>query len=80
MEPDVVAPLVAVGAGKTKRLSSLDLLDDDDYSQLDEWGNRAVLTKPAGNLNPIQSCSQHRHVRRNADSPSAEADRHELAG
>ena len=30
-----------------QRLSSLDLLDEQEYAQLDEWGNRAVLTRPA---------------------------------
>ncbi|MGH3959765.1 amino acid adenylation domain-containing protein [Mycobacterium sp.] len=30
-----------------QRLSSIDLLDDDEQTQLDGWGNRAVLTQPA---------------------------------
>ena len=30
-----------------RRLSSIDLLDADEYERLDEWGNRAVLTEPA---------------------------------
>ncbi|MFV9632066.1 non-ribosomal peptide synthase/polyketide synthase [Mycobacterium neumannii] len=30
-------------ADLTRRLSSMDLLDDTDYARLDEWGNRAVL-------------------------------------
>ena len=30
-----------------QRLSSLDLLDEQEYAQLDEWGNRAALTRPA---------------------------------
>ena len=28
-------------------MSSIDLLDADEYERLDEWGNRAVLTEPA---------------------------------
>ena len=34
-------------ADLTRRLSSMDLLDDDEYVRLDEWGNRAALTRPA---------------------------------
>ncbi len=34
-------------ADLTRRLSSMDLLDDDEHARLDEWGNRAVLTQPA---------------------------------
>ena len=30
-----------------RRLSSIDLLDADEYARLDQWGNRAVLTAPA---------------------------------
>ncbi len=30
-----------------RRLSSIDLVDVDEYERLDEWGNRAVLTRPA---------------------------------
>ena len=30
----------------SRRLLSFDLLDDDDHDELDEWGNRAVLTEP----------------------------------
>jgi glycopeptidolipid biosynthesis protein len=30
----------------SRRLLSFDLLDDDDHDELDEWGNRAVLTQP----------------------------------
>nr|WP_240629651.1 amino acid adenylation domain-containing protein [Mycobacterium colombiense] len=45
MQPDVVASPVAVGAGKAKRLTSIDLLDADDCRDLDEWGNRAALTQ-----------------------------------
>ena len=29
-----------------RRLSSIDLLDEDEHAQLDEWGNRAVLSQP----------------------------------
>jgi non-ribosomal peptide synthetase component F len=30
----------------TRRLLSMDLLDAGEHTQLDEWGNRAVLTQP----------------------------------
>ncbi len=30
----------------TRRLLSIDLLDEDERADLDEWGNRAVLTLP----------------------------------
>ena len=30
----------------SRRLLSIDLLDDDDHDELDGWGNRAVLTDP----------------------------------
>ncbi|OBH76218.1 non-ribosomal peptide synthetase [Mycobacterium mantenii] len=35
---------MTVGAGR--RLLSIDLLDGGEHDRLDEWGNRAVLTKP----------------------------------
>src|ERR1700755_600536 len=35
-------------ADSTRRLSSMDLFDDDEHDQLDEWGNRSVLTEPVG--------------------------------
>jgi non-ribosomal peptide synthetase component F len=31
----------------TRRLSSMDVLDAGEHTQLDAWGNRAVLTQPA---------------------------------
>ena len=34
-------------ADPTRRLSSMDLLDDGEHARLDEVGNRAVLTQPA---------------------------------
>ncbi|WP_375488158.1 AMP-binding protein, partial [uncultured Mycobacterium sp.] len=34
-------------ADLTRRLLSIDLLDDDEHADLDGWGNRAVLTAPA---------------------------------
>ena len=34
-------------ADLTRRLSSLDLLDEGEHARLDGWGNRAVLTQPA---------------------------------
>ena len=33
-------------ADLTRRLSSLDLLDEGEHARLDGWGNRAVLTQP----------------------------------
>jgi amino acid adenylation domain-containing protein len=39
--------VVAVTADPTRRLSSMDLLDEADHARLDGWGNRAVLTQPA---------------------------------
>src|SRR3984957_18129184 len=40
--------LVAMTADPTRRLSSVDLLDEAEHARLDEIGNRAVLTLPAG--------------------------------
>ena len=39
--------LVALTADPTRRLSSMDLLDEAEHARLDEIGNRAVLTQPA---------------------------------
>jgi amino acid adenylation domain-containing protein/thioester reductase-like protein/non-ribosomal peptide synthase protein (TIGR01720 family) len=39
--------LAAMTAEPTRRLSSMDLLDEAEHARLDEWGNRAVLTRPA---------------------------------
>ena len=38
--------LVAMTADPTRRLSSIDLLDEAEHARLDEIGNRAVLTQP----------------------------------
>ncbi|WP_139333460.1 amino acid adenylation domain-containing protein, partial [Mycobacterium sp. SP-6446] len=38
--------LVALTTDPARRLSSIDLLDDDQQAQLDRWGNRAVLAQP----------------------------------
>ncbi len=38
--------LVAITADPTRRLSSIDLLDEAEHARLDGWGNRAVLTQP----------------------------------
>ena len=40
--------LTAMTADPAIRLSSIDLLDQPEHARLDEWGNRAVLTGPAG--------------------------------
>ena len=39
--------LVAMTADPTRRLSSVDVLDEGEHARLDEIGNRAVLTRPA---------------------------------
>ena len=39
--------LVAMAGDPTRRLSSVDLLDEPEHARLDEIGNRAVLTQPA---------------------------------
>ena len=39
--------LAAMTADPTRRLSSIDLLDDAEHTRLDQWGNQAVLTQPA---------------------------------
>ncbi|HZE17047.1 MAG TPA: condensation domain-containing protein, partial [Mycobacterium sp.] len=38
--------LVAMTTDPTRRLSSMDLLDEAEHARLDEIGNRAVLTRP----------------------------------
>ena len=39
--------LVAMTADPTRRLSSVDLLDEGEHARLNGWGNRAVLAQPA---------------------------------
>ena len=39
--------VVALTADPTRRLSSIDVLDELEHARLDGWGNRAVLTQPA---------------------------------
>jgi amino acid adenylation domain-containing protein/thioester reductase-like protein/non-ribosomal peptide synthase protein (TIGR01720 family) len=39
--------LAAMTADPTRRVSSIDLLDESEHARLDEIGNRAVLTAPA---------------------------------
>ncbi|MBY0286648.1 MAG: amino acid adenylation domain-containing protein, partial [Mycobacteriaceae bacterium] len=39
--------LVAMTAEPTRRVSSIDVLDEDEHACLDELGNRAILTLPA---------------------------------
>ncbi|WP_156663057.1 AMP-binding protein, partial [Mycobacterium sp. 1274761.0] len=39
--------LIALTTDPTRRLSAVDLLDADEHTRLDEWGNHAVLTRPA---------------------------------
>ncbi len=38
---------MAMTTDPTARVSSIDVLDDDEHARLDDWGNRAVLTRPA---------------------------------
>jgi glycopeptidolipid biosynthesis protein len=38
--------LAGMTADPARRLSSIDLLDDDEHNRLDGWGNRSVLTQP----------------------------------
>uniref|UniRef100_UPI0010C0DF70 non-ribosomal peptide synthetase n=1 Tax=Mycolicibacterium sp. CR10 TaxID=2562314 RepID=UPI0010C0DF70 len=46
-------------ADPTRRLLSFDLLDDDEVADLDEWGNRAVLTEPAAEVSiPVVFAAQ----------------------
>ncbi|MEB4212035.1 non-ribosomal peptide synthetase [Mycobacterium sp. 94-17] len=40
--------LEAMTDDPSRPLSSMDLLDETEHTRLDEWGNRAVLTQPAG--------------------------------
>src|SRR5262249_1451575 len=39
--------VMAITADPTRRLSSMDLLDEQEHARLDGGGNRAVLTRPA---------------------------------
>ena len=39
--------VVAITADPAQRLSSIDLLDEQEHVRLEGWGNRAVLTQPA---------------------------------
>ncbi|WP_371514923.1 amino acid adenylation domain-containing protein, partial [Mycobacterium sp. 1164966.3] len=39
--------LVAMTSDPTRRLSSIDVLDEAEYARLEGWGNRAALTQPA---------------------------------
>ncbi len=39
--------LAAMTADPTRRLSSIDLLDDAEHARLGQWGNRAALAQPA---------------------------------
>jgi len=38
--------ILAMTADPTRRLSSIDVLDEAEHARLDRWGNRAVLTQP----------------------------------
>ena len=59
--------LLAMTTDPNRRLSSIDLLDGRAHARLDEWGNRAVLTRPvttAASL-PVLFAAQ---VRRSPDA------------
>ncbi|ORB58619.1 non-ribosomal peptide synthetase [Mycobacteroides saopaulense] len=45
--------LAAMVADPATRLSSIDLLDAGEHDRLDQWGNRAVLTRPEPALTSI---------------------------
>jgi amino acid adenylation domain-containing protein/non-ribosomal peptide synthase protein (TIGR01720 family) len=45
--------LVAVTADPTRRLSSVDVLEVDEHTRLDRWGNRSVLFRQVGEPLPI---------------------------
>ncbi|AFP36872.1 non-ribosomal peptide synthetase [Mycolicibacterium smegmatis] len=45
--------LDAMATDPGRRLSTIDLLDPQEHDRLDEWGNRAVLTRPAPALESI---------------------------
>ena len=50
-------------ADPTRRLSSMDLLDEREHARLDEVGNRAVLTQPASRRCRFRCCSPRRWPR-----------------
>ena len=52
--------LVAMTADPTRRLSSMDVLDEGEHARLDGWGNRAVLTQPAPRRCRFRCCSPRR--------------------
>ncbi|BBZ28129.1 hypothetical protein MMAD_24240 [Mycolicibacterium madagascariense] len=45
--------LVAMTSDPHRRLSTLDLLDDDERAELDRWGNRAVLDRPVAKTSVV---------------------------
>ncbi|ULN48154.1 amino acid adenylation domain-containing protein [Mycolicibacterium goodii] len=45
--------LEAMATDPGRRLSAIDLLDAEEHERLDQWGNRAVLTRPAPALESI---------------------------
>ena len=52
--------VVAMTADPTRRLSSVDVLDEGEHARLDELGNRAVLTQPATRRCRFRCCSPRR--------------------
>ncbi|MCV7071093.1 amino acid adenylation domain-containing protein [Mycobacterium rufum] len=59
---------LTVTADPTRRLLSIDLLDDDEHADLDQWGHRAVLTEsaPATSIPELFAAQ----VTRRADAPA----------
>ena len=53
--------LMALTGDPTRRLSSVDLLDDTERAQLHGWGNRAALTQPVDRVaRRFRNCSRRR--------------------
>ncbi|UGT72574.1 amino acid adenylation domain-containing protein [Mycolicibacterium smegmatis] len=59
--------LEAMVTEPARRLSTIDLLDAQEHERLDQWGNRAVLTRPAPALESIPA-SFAEQVRRVPDA------------
>jgi amino acid adenylation domain-containing protein len=69
--------VVAMTADPTRRLSSVDLLDADEHARLDGWGNRAVLTLPAGTPVSIPALYAE-HVQRAPEAVAISCGEHSL--
>jgi amino acid adenylation domain-containing protein/non-ribosomal peptide synthase protein (TIGR01720 family) len=69
--------LVAITADPARRLSSVDLLDEPEHARLDGWGNRAVLTLPAGTPVSIPALYAE-HVQRAPEAVAISCGEHSL--